>query len=481
MRPDLNLLRNFVLIFLSLACAAAVAAHVTSITSAETFNQRNEQFIAKLRNHILDKPYLVSFSSLRDISFGSGMEIVVFLKRGSFASDERMLAENYEFFEANVQEKSTKPVVISDGTRPLEFRSIPVAAHPEVIHIFVQTNPFHAEAVYPTVSEMLLIALACLIGAFLFSMLMYIEYHMPMKGLAAAIEAASAEEEPRIHYLNRSGPSGELARSIRRAVMRLRRKQSNQVESERIAVFRQVTAGIAHEVRNPLTAMRMTVQMMHKRFKGEDEKVREWLEVLVAEIDRLKNHMDQLMEFGGQYVPDMRQTNIEELVNDTLLLLRRQLDHANVSVITSYEDSLPLIFVDPDQIKQVLINILLNSVQAMPKGGTLSISAMLARVEGVPVMTLAIEDEGPGIPEDVRERIFEPFFSTKKAGTGLGLSIAKRIIEQHGGRIRFVSSDKGTIFRMFLPTSPQSARLASISTDHFKTLEEGDGEEDTGS
>ena len=469
----LSFLRTAALVFLFVAGAAALGVLLSERGAGETAQERFEQSIESLRNAFLSSDVFRLPQSISIAAVSLGGDIVVFGDAGSHYTTSDSLNPYLTTFSSAVASISHRDVLLDFQGRVRRFRSIPVSSHLFVKHLFFEIPaPLKTSQVSATRWALLLLASA--LASFLLAALLYWLHASPVLILSKALESAVSARKSQLPFANSREPIGELSRKIRESLELLWSAQEKIIASERLAVFKQVTAGIAHEVRNPLTAISMTAQMLSK--KVDDPMSQERLRVIIAEIDRLKHHMDQLINFGRPFEPSLRQTDITGVIRDTLLLLSRQLEHSKITVMTSFEDGLPLMFVDPDSFKQVLINIVLNAVQAMPTGGLLTVSASLTKVAGEQAMTVAISDTGSGIPPDIAHRIFEPFFSTKKAGTGLGLAIAQKIVEAHNGRVRFVSSSGGTVFRIFIPVSHGSARLREISTDTFKSLEEMDAQ-----
>ncbi|MBI2933437.1 MAG: HAMP domain-containing protein [Planctomycetes bacterium] len=227
------------------------------------------------------------------------------------------------------------------------------------------------------------------------------------------------------------------SREIRDLSDALNRMLESTRKAERLAALGQLAAGVAHEIKNPLSAMKMTVQMLREEQKPES---REPYEVLLREIERLELAAGELSAAGPR--PLVRQSvRLDVLVDDVLRLLQRQLEHLRVRIERSFETR-PDVRVDVEQFKRVVLNLVLNGAQAMPQGGPLTI-ALTARGDRA---RLSVADAGPGIPEALRPRIFEPFVTTKADGVGLGLALTKRIVEDHGGRIGFDTSAAGTRF-----------------------------------
>jgi len=204
--------------------------------------------------------------------------------------------------------------------------------------------------------------------------------------------------------------------------------------TERLGVMGRMAAGVAHEIRNPLSSMKMTVQMLRAE-AGDPEPC----DRLLQEIERLELTAAELV---GVSQPLRRErVRLERVVDDVLALMGRQLEHLSIRVEKRYAP-VPEVEVDVARFKRCVMNLLLNGAQAMPSGGPLAVA-----VEGRNGrVRLAVTDAGGGVPEAVRERIFEPFVTTKQDGVGLGLALTRRIVEDHGGRIGFEPAEKGTTF-----------------------------------
>jgi signal transduction histidine kinase len=212
----------------------------------------------------------------------------------------------------------------------------------------------------------------------------------------------------------------------------------------------ELTAGVAHEVRNPLGIIRASVQLVEDAH-GDGARVREATGIIKQEIDRLDRVIKALLDFGRPSAPTLRPTNVEDVVTDVVLFTRRFAGQARVEIETEYAAGLPLVSADADQLKQVLVNLVSNAVQAMERTGG-SIKVRVWDDDGFVFMSIA--DTGRGITPEELERIFDPFYSTRDDGTGLGLTIVHRIIDQHGGRIEVESeADVGTTFTVALPAA----------------------------
>lgn len=225
----------------------------------------------------------------------------------------------------------------------------------------------------------------------------------------------------------------QLVEALNRMLAEVRR-------TERLGVMGQMAAGVAHEIRNPLSSMKMTVQMLREQAAD-----REPYALLLREIERLELTAAELA--GGTQPLRKEPARLDAVVDDVLELMRRRLDHLGVRVEKRYAE-VPAVPVDVLRFKRCVMNLVLNGAQAMPSGGPLAVE--VASRDGR--VRLSVTDGGSGVPESLGARIFEPFVTTKADGVGLGLALTKRIVEDHGGAIGYDRGvNGGTTFWIELP------------------------------
>ncbi|MDX9753238.1 MAG: ATP-binding protein [bacterium] len=227
--------------------------------------------------------------------------------------------------------------------------------------------------------------------------------------------------------------------------------------SDRLTALGELAAGVAHEMRNPLTTVRGYLQIL-PQFKHDDEFIHEFSENLIREIDRLTRLTDNLLNMAKPISPELQVEELSHLAKNVAQFLTEKFTAADVSFTTEGETVPTAIQVDGDRIKQVFINLFMNAIEAMDGGGRLLVrfSNRTERLaEDEPPRTYAVAeviDTGPGMSPHQIERVFDPFFTTKDTGTGLGLSLSHRIIDEHGGFLRVDSTPgEGTRFWVFLP------------------------------
>jgi len=234
--------------------------------------------------------------------------------------------------------------------------------------------------------------------------------------------------------------------------------------AERLASFGALVSGIAHEIKNPLVAIKTFAELLPERFSDADFRD-DFSKVVGSEIDRLDDLVGRLRSLGARAPETVAATDIREPISDTLSLLRAQLEQTQTTVERDLGESPALIAIDPAQAKQLFLNLFLNAVEAMTTGGQLSITLSRVYRQGTSWIQVIVSDTGPGIPESIRTKIFEPFFSTKARGSGLGLAICRSIADAHRGTLRAEDRPQGvgTSVIVEFPAASAEARLKQRS------------------
>jgi signal transduction histidine kinase len=225
-------------------------------------------------------------------------------------------------------------------------------------------------------------------------------------------------------------------------------------QSEKLAALGQLAAAIAHEVRNALAVIRSAAQGLNEGLPDADADAQRACSFITAEIDRLGSVVSSLLSFARPLRLSARPVAVRSLFDQAVLLAHRELDAKEIRVVRHEPGALPAVQADSDLIVQVLLGLLSNAADAVPRGGTVQLDAQAA--DGV--IEIAVADSGPGIPEPLRTRVFEPFFTTRDKGTGLGLAVARQIVEAHAGRIDVGEHPGGGArFRISLPQASSTA------------------------
>ncbi|MDR3630789.1 MAG: ATP-binding protein [Desulfocapsaceae bacterium] len=217
--------------------------------------------------------------------------------------------------------------------------------------------------------------------------------------------------------------------------------------NEKLAALGKMAAGVAHELRNPLSSIKGLAVLLRSRF-NENTSDQETADILVREVERLNRSIGELLDYARPHNLETMKISLIPVLQKAMSLIRMDAEAMGIEMKTDFTENLPMVEADQDKLNQVFLNLFLNSVQAMENGGILRIGT---GVEGSQVIC-SIEDTGCGVDPQYTSRVFDPYFTTKNDGTGLGLAISAKIIEEHGGTIEFESvADKGTIVKIGLP------------------------------
>jgi two-component system NtrC family sensor kinase len=242
-----------------------------------------------------------------------------------------------------------------------------------------------------------------------------------------------------------------LEAEVAKKVDELKKSQDKLFQAEKLASLGRLTADVAHEIRNPLTAVGGFAHRLYKIVEGEKQK--EYADVIIAEVGRLEKILKDVLTFSRDARFHLERRPLEEAVHEVVKTYEGLCREQSIEVNVRIAENLPPVLIDKDQVKQALTNLIANAIDAMQKGGMLTISTGQEDVNDVTYVYLKVSDTGPGIPAEKLPLIFEPFFSTKELhGTGLGLSITRKIIEEHGGFIKAESVEgTGATISLYFP------------------------------
>jgi len=251
---------------------------------------------------------------------------------------------------------------------------------------------------------------------------------------------------------NAQGEVKFLVDSINNMTVSLKENRERAISAERIAAWQDVARTVAHEIKNPLWPIQSSIRSLKKAYQSDkenfDEIFEECTEIIIEEVESLRKIVDEFSQFARMPKPNLSECNINDVINDTLKLWTGRPD--NVEIIANLT-KIPTILGDKEQLSRAFINIITNAVQAMPNGGKLTISTFSNDQKSV---CITFTDTGIGMTQEIKEKIFQPYFTTKATGTGLGMAIVHRIITDHKGTIEVESEvNVGTKFIITLPTA----------------------------
>jgi len=271
-----------------------------------------------------------------------------------------------------------------------------------------------------------------------------------LEGLANLTAAAILEERSARRAATLSSQLANLEEQQRALTERLSSAEAAILQAARLAAVGQLAASIAHEINNPLYAARNALYLLEDE-PPEQRDASNYLAIAREQLTRIAGIIQRMRDFYRPARGDLAPANINQLIEDTLALAVLNTRHVAIEMIFTPDHTLPNVLCNADQLRQVFLNLVLNAIEAMPEGGTLTVCT----IAGPTVALIEIQDTGIGIPNDIRSHLFEPFFTNKPNGTGLGLSISAHIVTQHGGQIEVESTEGiGSIFRIVLPYKP---------------------------
>jgi signal transduction histidine kinase len=333
---------------------------------------------------------------------------------------------------------------------------LPVVAgneHYGYIHLQINAEDFSQivrnNAIKRFVATSLVFGLGIMLAVFLSWM-----YTKPINNVVNAARRVAAGDLEVNLSMDRKDEIGELTQSFNFMVSKLREERALEEklrEAEHLSGIAQLAKGIAHEIRNPLNFVSLSIDHLKKKYSPGDEKERENFDLLITsikhEIQRLNRLAGDFLDYGKPLRLNLREVDIGSLIQEILDLVKAKAEKDGVKILYQRGDILKL-SVDPELLKTCILNIILNAFQSMPEGGNLAISAKTS--EGN--VRIILQDSGIGVSKENLPKLFDPFFSTKSKGLGLGLAMTKRVAEEHGGKVIFQSEEgKGSAITISLP------------------------------
>jgi signal transduction histidine kinase len=261
-----------------------------------------------------------------------------------------------------------------------------------------------------------------------------------------------------------------LAENLTRANEELKKAQAEARRAERLAALGQLSAGLAHEIRNPLGVIKGSAEILNQKVAKSDPLVQELASYIYTEVNRLSALVTRFLDFARPSRLELHPVDLPALMDRALKSIADQIAASKITVKRDYASAVPPVMVDEQLCDQVFTNLLCNACEAMEEqgGGLLNVRVFPTNSGLRPEVMAEIEDTGPGIPAELREQIFNPFVTTKKTGVGLGLAIVSKIVDAHGGTVRVKSEPgRGACFQVLLP---QAERSAATTKEQGATL-----------
>ncbi len=297
---------------------------------------------------------------------------------------------------------------------------------------------------------LLVVGTVGLLFAYIISYLIGLQIAKPIHQLTTGVSQIASGDLAHQLEVNTRDEIGQLTRGVNQMATDLKTNLERRISAERVAAWQDVARQIAHEIKNPLFPIRVSIENLQKaRSQPEifDKICDECTETIIEEVDRLQRMVDEFHQFARLPLPDRKPSNLNQIAEHALNLYSQSL--SQIWIETDLHPDLPRISIDPVQIAQVLQNLIKNAVEAMPDGGTLRISTQPIDAGGVAV---EVQDTGMGMSPETQKEMFTPYYTTKETGTGLGMAIVQRIITDHGGKISVTSTEGvGTTIRLEFP------------------------------
>jgi signal transduction histidine kinase len=263
---------------------------------------------------------------------------------------------------------------------------------------------------------------------------------------AVIVNRFAAENRKQVHKYQ------ELSQQLEETNRQLRRAEADARRSERLAALGQLSAGLAHEIRNPLGVIKGSAEMLSQKVEVSNPLASELAGYISSEVNRLNSLVTRFLDFARPSRLELRSVQLSTIVDHVLESVQHQHPDAQVTIERNYTPATPEVQVDAQLCEQIFVNLITNAYEAMESHGRLHISITRETQNMRPGVAAIVEDSGPGIPAESREQIFNPFFTSKKEGVGLGLSIVAKIVDDHRGSIRLESPPgQGARFHVFLP------------------------------
>jgi signal transduction histidine kinase len=425
--------------------AQAVQVGVEEVTGGATSETRLEQYLASLKT-----------KGIKEISIISN-------------ADEIIASTNPKKVGTPVSERKKELIIKAELGEPAVDQEgkaynviIPVIAgqaHYGYIHLQINVESLQ-ETMRRNTTKRIIAALSVFAIGILLSTFLSMWYTEPIHNVVTAARKVAAGDLNQSLPVERKDEIGDLTLSFNYMVQRLReqrRLEERLREAEHLSAVGQLARGIAHEIRNPLNFISLSIDHIKTKYRPGDGAQAEGFEKLVEsmkeEIHRLDRLVRDFLDYGKPLKLDLQPVRAQDLLADVVEIVKAKAASDRIRIIENYY-ALPQLRMDAELMKSCLFNVVTNAFQAMPDGGTLTINADVR--DGWFVLSLS--DTGVGVSEENLARIFEPFFTTKSQGLGLGLAMTKRVIEEHGGKIEFVSTEgRGSEATISLPLSEQNA------------------------
>ncbi len=280
----------------------------------------------------------------------------------------------------------------------------------------------------------------------------------PIVDLVEGVEVISKGNLDHQIKTNAQGEIKFLVDSVNQMTVSLKKENERRLSAERIAAWQDVARTMAHEIKNPLWPIQLSIRSLKRAYESKSDDFNkiftECTDTIIEEVESLRRIVDEFSNFARMPKAQLKPEDINDIIKDTLALYKSLPE--GIDITTNFYDNIPMVMADKEQLSRAFINIINNAIQAMPNGGSLTIATSVSQspesINSPSVVKITFSDTGIGISSEIKDKIFQPYVTTKEDGTGLGMAVVARIINEHNGKIEFESQQNvGTIFTISLP------------------------------
>lgn len=443
--------------FVLLALGATVVAALTALSLISTaINEQVESQLYRASLVVMRADFALNPEILKLVQEIAGAEVVTCSSDGAVLASTLAPAEQ-PLLGAIVAAARPFPAADAPVSRRLQHDGTPytivtrgVTGRPSTAVILARNTQEVTQAMRTARNAILAAAVASLLALTLMSRVIARRVAHPIETLLEVTRDVSAGTLRRAPE-SLSDEMGTLGRAFNDMLDRLDRSQEALLRSEKLAVTGLLAARVAHDVRNPLSSIKMQTQMLRSRLRGQDDN-QAMIASILRDVGQVENVIRGLLELARPGELKLTPARLNEVVEDVLVQMMPQLTHNKIAIETAFDPNLPDVALDAERFRLALLNLISNAAEAMPAGGTLAVTTALNAADST--VLLDVCDDGTGVDPAIAERVFDPFVSTKHDGVGLGLVNTRAVVESHGGRVELAPrAGRGTRARVTLPVS----------------------------
>lgn len=471
---DLKVHQKIAFSFAFLLLASTIVPALVSITMiSRTLEQRVQKQVQSASEMISETDFAFNGVILERLKRITNADIVTYTASGQIIAST--FGPEYSDFVKQIQASHIGSNILSARSkfesRDLQFKGVPyrivyrpVQSRPDAIVAFVADVSDKANAEATIIRAMLLLVIVMIFTMFMATQVLARRISLPLLQLVDVTRSVAAGDLSKKATVGGGDEIGILAKSLNDMVDDLRNSKEKLVESEKLAVAGLMAARVAHDIRNPLSSIKMQVQLLQPRLMPGQGKM-ELVRGILAQVDRVELVVEGLLDLArpSEIVPV--RTSLHRFLEEILQQLDAQMRHRKIALSTHFDPSVPDLLLDVNRLTHGILNVLFNAAESMSTGGNIHLSTQL---EPGGYVRLEISDEGEGIDPRVAQRVFEPFVTTKREGVGLGLVNARSVVEGHGGAIELIARHGGgTTAIIRLPVDGETKHTGRAGRKHL--------------